>query len=168
MSSGWAHRAPSRMGTSRCSISKYVQNFFQQICTGPVTRFGLEVSSPFALRFCCQLRFNAKPPNIAASLDPTQEVPIELFTSGACHNPASIFVQHTSIFAVSGYNSLSIRFFTDPSFISSSTSGSDQVVQNVAKFCFSLPSSIKRSLIKFKTELGQLDDSGIFPSDKVC
>ena len=57
-----------------------------------------------------------------------------------------MFTQRRSSSAVCGYSSLSIMFLAAQSVISSSASGSIQVVTNVARLSLALPSRISSSL----------------------
>ncbi len=80
---------------------------------------------------------------MAASLEPVVEQPMARppAASGAFHRSARMFTHRASISAVCGYSSLSIMFLSRHSSIRRRTSSSDQVVQNVARFCAALPSS---------------------------
>ena len=111
----------------------------------PMTRFGLSAGSPAAARRCCQRRFSASPPSIAASLDPVVEQPAASPASGACQSRLRMFTQRISSSAVCGYSSLSIMFLSRHSAISLSAWGSIQVVTKVARFMRALPSSISSS-----------------------
>ena len=48
----------------------------------PITRLGLSAGLPSALRRCCQSRFSARPPSIAASLEPVVEQPVAAAAGG--------------------------------------------------------------------------------------
>ena len=69
-----------------------------------------------------------------ASLDPVVEQPTVFRAPGACQRSAIMCTQRFSISAVCGYSSLSIMFLLIESAINWRPSGSDQVVQNVARF----------------------------------
>ena len=86
-----------------------------------------------------------------ASLDPVVEQPTVFRAPGACQRSAIICTQRFSISAVCGYSSLSIMFLSIDSFIGRRASGSDRVVQNVARFWRELPSSIDSSCTMLKT-----------------
>ena len=80
-----------------------------------------------------------------ASDEPTVEQPGALLGSGACQRSASMETQRCSISAVWGYSSLLIMFLGRHSIINRPTSGSIQVVTNVARFWRALPSNISSS-----------------------
>ena len=65
-----------------------------------------------------------------------------------------MFTHRRSISAVCGYSSLSIMFFEAHSAMSSSASGSIQVVTNVARLSRALPSSISSSWMIWKAIRG--------------
>ncbi len=112
-----------------------------------MTRLGRSAGLPSARRRCCQRRFSARPPSIAASLEPVVEQPIARCGCSACQSRASMWTQRVSSSAVCGYSSLSIMFFSAHSSISRRAWGSAQVETNVARFCRALPSSISSSWI---------------------
>jgi hypothetical protein len=111
----------------------------------PITRFGRSIGFPSALRRCIQRRFSARPPSIAASLEPVVEHPVAWSASGACQSRLSICTHRASSSAVCGYSSLSIMFLSKHSDISVWACGSIQVVTNVATFSRAFPSSISSS-----------------------
>ncbi len=111
----------------------------------PVTRLGLSVGLPSALRRFCQRRLRARPPSIAASLEPVVEQPVAFFGSGECHSRLSMLTQRISMAAVCGYSSLSIMFLSNVSAMSLSAHGSMYVLTNVARLRRALPSSISSS-----------------------
>ena len=80
-----------------------------------------------------------------ASLEPVVEQPVAALPAGAFHKLLRTFTQRRSSSAVCGYSSLSIMFFWAHSAMSSSASGSIQVVTNVARLSRALPSSISSS-----------------------
>ncbi len=84
----------------------------------PMTRFGLSIGLPSAVRRCCQRRLSASPPSIAASLEPVVEQPVAASASGACQRLARMFTHRASISAVCGYSSLSIMFLSKHSAMS--------------------------------------------------
>ena len=84
----------------------------------PVTRLGLSIGLPSALRRCCHLRLSARPPSIAASLEPVVEQPVALSGSGELKRRLSMLTQRISMAAVCGYSSLSIMFLSNVSAIS--------------------------------------------------
>jgi hypothetical protein len=49
---------------------------------------------------CCRRRFSARPPSIAASLEPVVEHPVALLTSGGWDKQASMLAQRISSSAV--------------------------------------------------------------------
>ncbi|MDD4836954.1 MAG: hypothetical protein PHU72_07620 [Dethiosulfovibrio sp.] len=55
-----------------------------------MTRLGLSVGLPSAVRFLRQRHFSAIPPSMAASLDPVVEQPKVCSASGAFHRSASM------------------------------------------------------------------------------
>ena len=110
----------------------------------PITMFGLSAGLPAAARFC-QRRFSARPPSIAASLEPVVEQPVASAASGACQSRLRMLTQRISSSAVCGYSSLSIMFLSRHSAISFCACGSIQVVTNVARLRRALPSSISSS-----------------------
>jgi hypothetical protein len=91
----------------------------------------------------------ARPPSIAASLDPVVEQPVASSAFGACQSRLRMLTQRDSISAVCGYSSLSIMFLSKHSAISFSACGSIHVVTNVATFRRALPSSISSSWISW-------------------
>ena len=111
----------------------------------PMTMFGLSAGLPSALRRCCHRRLSARPPSIAASLEPVVEHPVASAASGACHRRLRMLTHRISSSAVCGYSSLSIMFLSKHSAISFSACGSIHVVTNVATFRRALPSSISSS-----------------------
>ncbi len=113
--------------------------------TGPQTKFGLSVGLPSAWRLARQRHLAAMPASMQASDEPMAEAPTVLAASGAFHRSAIMCTQRRSISAVCGYSSRSIMFLLIDRAISSRTSGSSQVWQNVARFCRALPSSISSS-----------------------
>ena len=88
-----------------------------------------------------------------ASLDPVVEHPVAPVPL-AFQRRARMFTHRRSISAVCGYSSLSIMFFEAHSVMSSSASGSIQVVTNVARFRRALPSSINSSWMIWKAIRG--------------
>ncbi|SCD58815.1 hypothetical protein GA0115250_11462 [Streptomyces sp. BvitLS-983] len=115
---------------------------------------------PAASRALRHRHFSASPPSIAASLDPVVEQPIASPPDGLCHRSASMCTQRASMAAVCGYSSLSIMFLSRHSSISACTSGSAQVVQNVARFCEELPSIASSERISSSTATGSASRSG--------
>jgi hypothetical protein len=111
----------------------------------PMTRFGASVGLPSAARRFCQRRLSARPPSIAASLDPVVEHPVASSAPGACHRSLRMATQRASSSAVCGYSSLSIMFLSKHSAISLSAWGSIQVLTKVATLRRALPSSISSS-----------------------
>ncbi len=111
----------------------------------PMTRFGLSAGLPSTARRFCQRRLSARPPSIAASLDPVVEQPVACVASGAFHSRLSMLTQRVSSSAVCGYSSLSIMFLSKHSAISFSACGSIHVDTKVARFMRALPSSINSS-----------------------
>src|SRR5215472_11352446 len=126
-------RCPSH-GISRSSTSKYRPNLCRQICTGPQIRLGFTAGLPARSSFLRHVVFSARPPNMAASLEPVVEHPWAFAASDAFHRSASMRTHRDSISAVCGYSSLSIMFLSMHSSINLRTSGSTQVWQNVARF----------------------------------
>ena len=126
-----------------------------------MTMFGVSAGSPAARRRCCHRRLSARPPSIAASLEPVVEQPVASATSGACHSRASMFTQRVSSSAVCGYSSLSIMFLDSDSAISFSACGSIHVVTNVARFMRALPSSISSSWTIWYATSGESVPSGM-------
>ena len=110
-----------------------------------MTMFGLSAGLPSAARRFCQRRFRARPPSIAASLEPVVEHPVASAASGACQRRLRMLTQRISSSAVCGYSSLSIMFLSKHSAMSFSACGSIHVVTNVARFIRALPSSISSS-----------------------
>ena len=92
-----------------------------------MTRFGLSAGLPSAARRFCQRRLSARPPSIAASLEPVVEQPVASSASGACQRWLRMLTQRVSSSAVCGYSSLSIMFLSKHSAISFSACGSIQV-----------------------------------------
>ena len=127
----------------------------------PITRFGFSVDRPAARRRCCQLRFSARPPSIAASLDPVVEQPVASAASGACQSRASMFTQRISSSAVCGYSSLSIMFLSRQSAMSCRACGSPHVLTNVARLRRALPSSISSSWTIWNATSGGSSPSGM-------
>ena len=113
----------------------------------PITRLGLSAGLPSALRRCCQSRFSARPPSIAASLEPVVEQPVAVAAEGACQRSLRMLTHRISSSAVCGYSSLSIMFLSRQAPISSRACGSIHVVTKVARLRRALPSSISSSLI---------------------
>ena len=111
----------------------------------PMTRFGASVDLPSARRRCCQRRFSASPPSIAASLEPVVEHPVACSAAGACHRFPRMSTQRVSRAAVCGYSSLSIMFLSKHSAIRRSACGSIHVVTKVARLRRELPSSASSS-----------------------
>ena len=111
----------------------------------PMTMFGVSAGLPSARRRFCQLRLRARPPSIAASLDPVVEQPTASPASGAFQRRLRMLTQRLSSSAVCGYSSLSIMFLSKHSAMSFSAWGSIQVVTKVARFIRALPSSISSS-----------------------
>ena len=91
-------RLPGLMPTSRSSMSQYLANLCQQICTLPQTMLGRSVGLPAARCRSRHRHFAAMPPSIAASLEPTVEQPNA--SPGACQRSASMRTQRLSISAV--------------------------------------------------------------------
>ena len=110
-----------------------------------MTRFGLSAGFPSAARFFCQRRLSARPPSIAASLEPVVEHPVASPVSGTCHSLLRMFTQRISSSAVCGYSSLSIMFLSKHSAMSFSAWGSIHVLTNVATLRRAFPSSINSS-----------------------
>ena len=106
---------------------------------------GLPGVLPAAACAFCQRRLSARPPSIAASLEPVVEHPVACSASGACHSLLSMLTQRASTSAVFGYSSLSIMFLSWHSAMSTSACGSAQVVTKVARFSRAFPSSISSS-----------------------
>ena len=129
----------------------------------PITRFGLSVDLPSAVRRCCQRRLSARPPSIAASLEPVVEQPVASSAAGAFQRLARMLTQRISISAVCGYSSLSIMFLSKHSAMSFSACGSIHVDTNVATFRRALPSSMSSSWMIWYATSG-----GISPSGSSC
>ena len=125
-----------------------------------MTRFGLSAGFPSAARLCCQRRLRARPPSIAASLEPVVEQPVACSASGACQRLLSMFTQRISSSAVCGYSSLSIMFLSTHSIISCCACGSIQVVTKVARLRRALPSSISSSWTIWYATSGATPSSG--------
>ena len=107
--------------------------------------FGRSTGLPSARRLARHRHLAAIPASMQASEDPMAEVPTAFLASGAFHKSATMCTQRASISAVCGYSSLSIMFLLTNSVISSSSSGSSHVWQNVARFWRALPSSLTSS-----------------------
>jgi hypothetical protein len=84
----------------------------------------LSTGLPSAWRRFCQRRLRARPPSIAASLEPVVEQPTALSGSGALYRRLSMLTQRISMAAVWGYSSLSIMFLSKVSAMSLSANGS--------------------------------------------
>ena len=95
-----------------------------------------------------------------ASLDPVVEQPVASLPSGAFHRLLRMFTQRRSSSAVCGYSSLSIMFLAAHSAMSSSASGSIQVVTNVARLSRALPSRISSSRTTWSAVRGSTPCSG--------
>ncbi len=76
-----------------------------------------------------------------ASDEPMVATPTERWMSGACHRSASIRVQICSTASATGYSSWSMWLVAAASAMSSSASGSIQVVTNDARFIDGCPST---------------------------
>ena len=111
----------------------------------PITRFGLSAGRPAAACRFCQRRLRARPPSIAASLEPIVEQPVACPLSGAFQSRLRMLTQRISSSAVCGYSSLSIMFLSKHSIMSRRAGSSIHVVTNVARFMRALPSSISSS-----------------------
>ncbi len=110
-----------------------------------MTRFGCPVADPAAWRRAFQRHLSARPASIAASLDPSVDVPTAWSASAEPHRRARMLTQRASMAAVCGYSSLSMAFFSNVLAMSFCASGSIQVVTNVARFRRALPSTISSS-----------------------
>ena len=95
-----------------------------------------------------------------ASLDPVVEQPVAWLPRGAFHRWLRMFTQRRSSSAVCGYSSLSIMFLAAHSAISSSASGSIQVVTNVARLSRALPSRMSSSRTTCSAVRGSTPRSG--------
>ncbi len=95
-----------------------------------------------------------------ASLDPVVEQPVAWLPAGAFHRLLRMFTQRRSSSAVCGYSSLSIMFFGAHSAMSSSASGSIQVVTNVARLSRAFPSRISSSRTTWSAVRGSTPCSG--------
>src|SRR5215211_7199718 len=111
----------------------------------PMTMLGRSVLFPAARLLCCQRRLRARPPSMAASLEPVVEQPVASSVLGEFQRRLSMLTQRISSSAVCGYSSLSIMFLSRHSAISFSACGSIHVVTNVARFRRALPSSMSSS-----------------------
>ena len=128
----------------------------------PITRFGRPVDS-VALRSRHRI-FNARPPSIAASLEPTVDVPTAgsaVPAVGPFQRADTISRQRRSISAVCGYSSRSTMFLSNVSAISRAACGSIHVVTKVARFIRELPSSISSSWISSYAVSALISPAGI-------
>src|SRR5215213_9518364 len=126
----------------------------------PITMLGLSVLLPAARLLCCQRRLRARPPSMAASLEPVVEHPVAWSVLGEFHRRLSMLTQRISSSAVWGYSSLSIMFLSKASAISFSASGSIHVVTNVARLRRALPSSMSSSWTIWYAMSGAIGPSG--------
>ena len=122
--------------------------------------FGLSVLLPAARRLARHRHLAAMPASMQASDEPMAEVPTVLAAAGAFHRSAIMCTHRRSISAVCGYSSLSIMFLLIDSAISSMTSGSSHVWQNVARFCRALPSSSSSSATTWRASRGSVPSRG--------
>src|SRR5215211_6310399 len=126
----------------------------------PITMLGRSVLSPAARLLCCQRRFSAIPPSMAASLDPVVEHPVASSVLGEFQRRLSMLTQRISSSAVWGYSSLSIMFLSKVSAISLSACASMCVVTKVARFRRALPSSMSSSWMFSDAISGLMGPSG--------
>ncbi len=134
-------------GITRCSTSKYLVNFSQQVWTSaPKITFGFAVSSPRRSR---QLCLCASSPSMIASEEPIVAVPAAAPPSGALKRPPIMLTTRWWITSVCGYSSWSTKLRLSVSVASCWASGSIQVVTKEARLSVGLPSRLSSSWISW-------------------